>query len=344
MLKINDNIIEKLKTDTEKFNIKETVERAKRQFKNYHDIKSLNETEIFDDSQWIFRELIYDKPFYFDFKKFVPLVSFNKRINSNEFILALKCWTIFNLNNSSPSFSYNQFNHLYSICAFTKGFNTNFEQLIELIENQQIYSREDPRSTTFSIKKATSETVKRFINSLIWFSNFYPNLYIEPNIMDSLSSSAQTLKGSYSSRKIPKPKEFLNFKDCLNQLYIESTKNGTKNHTMLIKYFPLIIWWDLTSVIPMRPSEFCIIKRDCVSGKTITFPRLKQRRNKKDSRENIVYDSLPIPQNLIKKIEYYKELTSPYGNTESLLSFPAYVELSLKNVKKQLITQINILQ
>lgn len=336
MLKIKESIIEKLKTDIERFNIKETVERAKRQFENFNDIKSINETETFDAEQWVFRELIYDKPIYFEFRKFIPFVSFNKKINLDEFILALKSWTMFNLNTSSPSFSYNQFNHLYSICVLTKGFNTNFDQLNRLIENQQLYSNSVgvARNSSFSIKIATSETVKRFINSLIEFSNFYPNLYIEPNVMHSLSISAQKLKNSHSSRKIPKPEEFLNFKDCLDQFYFESISKKTINHILLIKYFPLIIWWDLTSIIPMRPSEFCMIRRDCLNNKTITFPRFKQRRNNKDSRENIVYDSLPIAQNLIEKIKYYKTLTTPYGHTESLLSFPAYVELSLKNVKK----------
>lgn len=332
LLKINKNIIEQMKDNIETFNINDSLNRAKQQFDNYYDIKSVKETVSFDEEVWVFRDLIQEKPIYFNFQKFNELVTFNTKIKKTEFLLALKCWTIFNLNYSSPSFSFNQLNNLYSICLFTKGFSSNFEQLVELIESQHIYSKVNSQSNVYITKAATPETVKRFANSLIDFNNFYSNLHCEQNIINNLTEVTKNLKVSRVSRNMPKPKEFLIFKDCLNQLYLDSIQYS-EDKEELIKFFPLIIWWDLTSIIPLRPSEFCLIQRNCINGDKITFPRLKQRRNKKETREEIVYDTLPIPKDLIHKIKQYIELTNPYSKSEKLISFQSLIEVSLKNVK-----------
>lgn len=335
MININNSILEKVDFNENDFDIIETLKQGKMLFEDYYDIKSSRLTYSFDENLWKFEDLIEQNIFHFDFHKFISLISFNKKINIEEFILALKSWTIFNLSCMSPSISYKQFNYLYSIALFTKGFTSNFRELDELVKDQRIYSNNQDKNVSFSIKKVTPETTSRFINSLINFNNFYNRLFIEPIIITNLISSEQLLKSNRKTRLLPNPKEFLNFKDALEQYYYElNEKNIGKNYKELISFYPLVLWWDITSIIPMRPSEFCMIRRDCLTqDNKFTFPRFKQKRNNKESREMIIYDTLPIPISIIKKIEHYKELTSPYGDTETLISLPSIVKCSLKIIK-----------
>lgn len=335
LLNIQKEIIDNLKLNTNSFNAIESTKEARILFDKYYDIKSKKVTSSFNENLWVFKDLISNNNINFNFNGFIPLISFNKEININEFILALKCWTIFNLNNNSPYISFKHLSNLKSICHFTKGLSSDFNDLFEIVRNNQIYSKKNSKSNLYTIKSVTQETTKRYITSLINFNEYYSELPIETEIIDKLTTVSVNLKVTKSSRDLPKPKYILNLKDCIENYYDELvSKSKGNNQADLIAFFPIFLWWELTSIIPMRPSEFCMIKRDCISDKKITFPRLKQKRNTLKTRETFNYDSLPIPNKLIDKIEHYKLLTDPYGLSDKLISFSAYEKLSIKNRKK----------
>lgn len=331
MLNINNNILESFKT-VNSFNLNDVIIEAKRLFTNYSDIKVINKTQSFEENTWAFEDLISaDSPHKFDFNSFIPLISFNKQVDNKQFILALKCWVINELNHMSPATVNRKFNNLYSICHLTKGFSTNFDELIETVKNKKIYSRRNQGISNFTYNKVRSETIQRYIDSFISFTSFYHVLPVDKKVIAKLGLISKQFKVKSTSRDLPKPSEILNFKDCIETFYEDSINNDSIEE--LIEYFPIILWWDMTSIIPMRPSEFCLIKQDCISGNTITFPRIKQKR-KNIGREKIEYDTLPIPNKLIEKIKLYKKLTEKYGNSEYLISFNAYKTLSIKLIKR----------
>jgi len=147
------------------------------------------------------------------------------------------------------------------------------------------------------------------------------------------SSTSDKLKVINSPRDLPKLTDILNFKDCIETYSKELISSEVNNKIELVIFYPLILWWELTTIIPMRPSEFCMIKRDCLSNDKISFPRFKQKRKKAKSREAIVYDTLPIPKCLADKIKHYIRLTAEFGHSEYLISLPAYLEFTLINQK-----------
>src|SRR5690625_839609 len=331
MLNINNNILESFKT-VNSFNLNDLIIEAKRLFTSYSDIKVINKTQSFEENTWVFEDLISaDSPYKFDFNSFIPLIFFNKKVDTNQFILALKCWIINELNQMSPATVYRKFNNLYSICHLTKGFSTNFEELIETVRNKKIYSSRNQKKLSFTYNKVRSETIQRYIDCFISFTSFYHVLPVDKKVIAKLGLISNQFKDKSTSRDLPKPSEILNFKDCIETFYEDSINNASIEE--LIEYFPIILWWEITSIIPMRPSEFCLIKRDCISDNSITFPRIKQKR-KNIGREKMEYDTLPIPNKLIEKISLYKKLTDKYGNSEYLVSFNAYKTLSLKLIKK----------
>ena len=141
LVKINHKVLEDLSTLDNVFDINENVIEAQQLFNEYFDIKSFNQTKNFESNIWSFTELINGQTYYFNFESFQPLLKFNSNLVVNECILALKCWIILHLDSKSPSVTYKLFSNLYSICRLTKGFQTNYENLIQLINSGKVYSR-----------------------------------------------------------------------------------------------------------------------------------------------------------------------------------------------------------
>lgn len=93
-------------------------------------------------------------------------------------------------------------------------------------------------------------------------------------------------------------------------------------------YYPLYLWWNITAIIPLRPREFILTPRDCISsheGKNF----ISLRRNKlKGSMGKINYNinqdyvivKYQIPENLAQSINKYIKLTDKYDdNTTNTL-------------------------
>ena len=90
-------------------------------------------------------------------------------------------------------------------------------------------------------------------------------------------------------------------------------------------YFPLVLWWKLTGVIPLRPREFLLTQRECLTKNEEGKYFLHLRRNQlKGGRKNLKYkidedysvDTYQIPAALGMLIEEYIALTDKYSNTE----------------------------
>ena len=98
-------------------------------------------------------------------------------------------------------------------------------------------------------------------------------------------------------------------------------------------YFPIYLWWMLTSILPLRPSEFVLIPRDCLirgaGGVKLTIRRTKLKGHKLKAEyfidkdyELFIYD---ITENLADEIETYIQGTEMlYGSDISTLFCSQY--------------------
>ena len=121
-----------------------------------------------------------------------------------------------------------------------------------------------------------------------------------------------------NSRRIPYSKDILAFKYYLTKFFEEDNPDVLKKF-----YMPILLWWKITMVIPMRPTEFAYkLKRDCllkIDGKHY----LKIGRIKIKDKDNKV-GKIPV----LDKIQITKEifdLVSKYIESESktLISYNA---------------------
>ena len=90
-------------------------------------------------------------------------------------------------------------------------------------------------------------------------------------------------------------------------------------------YFPLYIWWNLTGCIPLRPREFLLTTRDCLSddvkGKHyITLRRNKLKGGRTQKSYKIAGDyfttTFRIPDGLYDEITAYIRATDGYDSTD----------------------------
>lgn len=87
-----------------------------------------------------------------------------------------------------------------------------------------------------------------------------------------------------------------------------------------VRYFPLWLWWNLTTILPLRPTEFTLIPRDCLfyteDGRaklTVRRTKMKKQRDLYTYRIAFDYDlyTYLIPQQLAEEIgEYIKRTES----------------------------------
>lgn len=77
-----------------------------------------------------------------------------------------------------------------------------------------------------------------------------------------------------NNRDLPSFESIFLFDRLLND-FIEK---GTTE--LIIKYYPVLLWWKLTTIIPLRPLEFVRIKRDCLFEKDEKhYIKIKREKN-----------------------------------------------------------------
>ena len=115
-------------------------------------------------------------------------------------------------------------------------------------------------------------------------------------------------------------------------------------------YFPVLLWWRLTNIIPMRPSEFVEIITGClktVNGKHfITIPRKKL--DIKDYGSLEIEDMLPISECIYNMIYKAQQIKKQLGDTSEYLFSKTFVS-SFGKIKHRKLehwtsdTQINVM-
>lgn len=143
-----------------------------------------------------------------------------------------------------------------------------------------------------------------------------------------LTESNLCIKSGQDARELPSNKDIFAFSLCLKRFYNEET-----DEKLLALYMPILLWWKITNVIPMRPSEITYnLERDCnieeegkyyikVNRVKVTNERLKKR-NIKPSIP--ILSRIGITKEIYDLIEEYKKVTDFDDITETLFSYNAY--------------------
>ena len=304
-----------------RFDVSKNVEEAKRLLDAYYDNRVKKVRVNFNDDEWIFKEEFSRSEAFFSFKKIVDSLRFCGSEKQEELLIAAKCWIARKLNERSLVVAQAKLLSLVTAFISTKGLRDSSDLLVMLQESNLI--RRSSKNQ-YKVQKVSNNVMYKFITDLVDFLVFYNRdefIYFI-NDLSEYKAKIQLEKGY---RELPSFKDFLTIKQCLDSWYKDAVKNDSEE---LLKYYPLILWWNLTTIIPMRIIEFCHIKRDCFSLKDgnyfITFPRMKYHRVG-THRSDIEYDTLPIPKELYDLFQNYLISSEKYGLSKYLISLKVYL-------------------
>jgi hypothetical protein len=78
-------------------------------------------------------------------------------------------------------------------------------------------------------------------------------------VIETIEESNVYKKNNKKQRLLANFSTYFTFHDVMNNFW-----NHASN-TLKLQYFPLRLWWTLTSILPLRPTEFLLIPHDCIA-------------------------------------------------------------------------------
>ncbi|RST76212.1 site-specific integrase [Siminovitchia acidinfaciens] len=231
--------------------------------------------------------------------------------------LLIKCWIGSLLDKYRPSTCIHYFHHFCMAINITNFFSLDrIDHFVEWLHEDHITNNEKTYvlSTVFSFFDFSE-----IINS----SNYLAKLYDIRN----------KIKFTKNPIELPSSKYILLFSYYLEKYFTDIEKDESFDDEEIIKkkilFYPILIWWNLTTIIPMRSTEFCLIKRDCLSEEKenskyfITITRIKKPLDQKD----IVnfYSKIEINDSIYHLLNNYIEITEEYGESETLISYRSLI-------------------
>lgn len=275
---------------------------------------------LFEDNLWVTIQELTDTYVYYDFSNFNKLrfYGFN-----NIHLDLVKCWVVERIEQRDLSHIASELNSILNILLESNFLN---EDIIN--EDNGFFIKDF--FDELEIKNDSKNNLKTVL--INFFDFIIKSGLVNKTICQKYLKQIQDLNFSsiYENnvRTFPSTRNIL-----LLGSYIDIFFSENKNE-LATYYMPVLLWWKITNVIPMRASEFARkIPRDCLIKKDNSW-YIKVNRTK--LREDNTGASLPIlsefqiSDDIAKIIQEYKQLTEDYGESETLLSYPAYV--NLKNI------------
>lgn len=114
------------------------------------------------------------------------------------------------------------------------------------------------------------------------------------------------------SRELADFKSYFRFHDELDRFWVSAAEPAK------LFYFPMFLWWNLTAILPLRPTEFLMMPRDCLacSGDENFITVRRTRLKGGNSRITYSIDGdfekklYPVSWKLAKEIKWYQDLTN----------------------------------
>ena len=139
--------------------------------------------------------------------------------------------------------------------------------------------------------------------------------------MDKYMTISPGPKDGPNQRELAAIPSYFEFDDLMNRFWNEELSEDER-----LFYYPLYVWWNITAVIPLRPREFLLTERNCLSRDGEGNYTLRLRRNQlKGNRdkgisykisESYLVQTLPVPERIGKLIEDYITYTEKYEDTD----------------------------
>lgn len=288
------------------FKIKEWLDKSELLKKKS---KSFKSNAKFDSSKWILFSELNRCHVVLNFDELEKLLV-EKKISRLEIDL-IKCFLIENLNND---ISINTLEvKLETIKGIIKITNNFAQKSIDEASIKDLFNRK-------------SYCVSYAIQYIEYLYSIYKITDLQKQVLNILLSINSNKK--INTRVLPSNYEILALDYYLKNYFQNEVDEFAKKY-----YYPILLWWKITNIIPMRPSEFANkLSRDCIveeEGKYyIKITRIKNTKESRIGSRNVkipILNRIRITKEIYDLIENYKQMTAFDEETNTLLSYKAYV-------------------
>lgn len=163
----------------------------------------------------------------------------------------------------------------------------------------------------------------RLPSVLLSFLNFYN----DDSLREYVDYTSSFKLKSRQNRNLPHFNDVLNFDDIVNDFFKNTNFETHK------RYLIIYMWWTITNIIPMRPSEFLSLSKNCLQYEEksenpyrILVPRMKDKNSlTKEPREDLVYINIDIYNKISKAINVFLDIKS---DSKYLFSIESHHKLS----------------
>lgn len=248
----------------------------------------------------------------------------NKWVTTNEYS---NVGFLFNLN----KFRYKRF--------YEKAFQLSYEEFIDYLKSFIVLSMEQHVLITLQtflrdIKRIIKDTSLESGLVVEHIKIYNPSLCIdflsmlpcpENNQLNQLIEQLDTiLISSYhlntkKQRQLAQFQSYFLFNDILNEYWSKQLSQEER-----LFYYPLYLWWQITAVVPLRPREFLLTQRNCLTEKDGKYYLTLRRNNLKGKDKGVSHKisedyyltTYEIPYKLAKEILIYLESTKDLSSTQ----------------------------
>lgn len=177
-------------------------------------------------------------------------------------------------------------------------------------------SKQDILEDVYDIKITSPTLCIDFFSSLPCYETDTLNQLLEQ--LDNLITLQYELKPR-QQRQLAQFQSYFTFNDILNDYWGQELPDEER-----LFYYPMYLWWQITAVVPLRPREFLLTQRDCLSenkGKHyLTLRRNNLKGKEKGVSHKISEDyyltTFEIPEKLALVIQSYLDLTKDLASTK----------------------------
>lgn len=156
------------------------------------------------------------------------------------------------------------------------------------------------------------------------------------SILDDIAENS--IIDTSSRRNLATFQSYFKFNDLLNTYW-----NYVIPEEERLFFYPLYLWWQITAIIPLRPREFILTSRNCLSKFEEKYFLTLRRNNLKGSSGKVQYKiskdyidvKYEIPEKLFQSISTYISLTNIYEENITKTLFRTEPHYALFNQKKR---------
>lgn len=333
-----EELIDLNELSDEKFSIETSVNRAKEILELIRQEDTSFKAE-FEDNSWTFEKHLIKGTFV--------TIDFSKLEGANRFrkwdlfsVDLVKCWVAGLLGQFYPAGVSRSYSYLLSIIEISDFFNPNkvnetseylrnySPSVIKCVEEQNILTVEEIRGKLKEDRAGVSVVINMTTAALNFLT--YSELESFHFYNKALMEIKKALPKTTYARQLPSGKDVIKLDISINRYFEYGINSPSK-----LFFAPILLWWKLTNIIPMRIIEFCMIRRPGVSETNeryyIKLPREKKRASK---RRVQVIDTLEISKDIYDLFDEYNHLTNQYGESKTVVSFRATTALERKSTNR----------